>query len=97
MELGITQPTNTHNTRSLIRSLKYVLDILQTEEAHTHTHTHTQRKVLFGTIQLQPFLLYNAVTNFKENFVNVAPDLFDKVFRYLISQKGRKEFDFDCD
>ena len=49
MELGITQSTNIHNTRSLIRTLKYVLDILQTEEAftveeykHTHTHTHTR-------------------------------------------------------
>ena len=48
MELGITQSTNIHNRRSLIRTLKYVLDILQTEEAftveeykHTHTHTHT--------------------------------------------------------
>ena len=48
MELGITLSTNIHNTRSLIRTLKYVLDILQTEEAftveeykHTHTHTHT--------------------------------------------------------
>ena len=52
VELGITLSTNIHNTRSLIRTLKYVLDILQTEEAftveehkhthaHTHTHTHT--------------------------------------------------------
>ena len=48
MELGITQSTNIQNTRSLIRTLKYVLDILQMEEAltveeykHTHTHTHT--------------------------------------------------------
>ena len=46
MELGITQSINIHNTRSLIRTLKYVLDILQTEEAFTveeykHTHTHT--------------------------------------------------------
>ena len=48
MELGITQSTNINNTRSLMRTLKYVLDILQTEEAftakeykHTHTHTHT--------------------------------------------------------
>ena len=50
MELGITQPTNIHNTRSLIRALKYVLDILQTEEAFTmeeykHTHTHTHMRV----------------------------------------------------
>ena len=44
MELGITQSTNIHNTRSLIRTLKYVLDILQTEEAFTveeYKHTHT--------------------------------------------------------
>ena len=43
MELGITQSTNIHNTSLLIRTLKYVLDILQTEEAFTdkHTHTHT--------------------------------------------------------
>ena len=48
MELGITLSTNIHNRRSLIRTLKYVLDILQTEEAFTgeeykHTHTHTQK------------------------------------------------------
>ena len=45
MELGITQSTDIHNTRSLIRAFRYVLDILQTEEAFTvegskHTHTH---------------------------------------------------------
>ena len=45
MELGITQSTDIHNTRSLIRALRYVLDILQTEEAFTveeYKHTHTQ-------------------------------------------------------
>ena len=47
IELGRKHPTNIHNTRSLIRTLKYVLDILRTEEAftveeYTHTHTHTQ-------------------------------------------------------
>ena len=47
MELGRKHPTNIHNTRSLIRTLKYVLDNLQTEEALTveeykHTHTHTR-------------------------------------------------------
>ena len=45
MELDITQPTNIHNSRSLIRTLKYVFDILQTEEAfavkeYKLTHTH---------------------------------------------------------
>ena len=51
MELGITQSTNIHNTRSLIRTLKYVLDILQTEEAFTveeyknkYVHTHFKFK-----------------------------------------------------
>ena len=48
MELGITQSTNIHNTRSLIRTLKYVLDILQTEEAFTveeYKHTHTCQRL----------------------------------------------------
>ena len=51
MELGITQSADIHNTRSLIRALRYVLDILQTEEAftveeykHTHTHTHARTR-----------------------------------------------------
>ena len=51
MELDITQSTDIHNTRSLIRALKYVLEILQTEEALTveeykHTHTHNSKKKL---------------------------------------------------
>ena len=46
MELGITQSTDIHNTRSLTRAFRYVLDILQTEEAFTveeykHSHTST--------------------------------------------------------
>ena len=45
-ELGSGTTYNTHNTTSLIRTLKYVSDVLQTEEASTveeykHTHTHT--------------------------------------------------------
>ena len=48
MELGIKQSPDIHNTRSLIRALRYVLDILQTEEAFTveeykHTHTYIQQ------------------------------------------------------
>ena len=44
-ELGSGTAYNTHNTTSLIRTLKHVSDILQTEEAftvneYTHTHTH---------------------------------------------------------
>ena len=47
-ELGRGTAHNTHNITSLIRTLKHVSDILQTEEVftveeykHTHTHTHT--------------------------------------------------------
>ena len=56
MELGIKQSTNIHNTRSLIRTLKHVLNILQTEEAftvkeytrtRTRTHTHTYALVQY--------------------------------------------------
>ena len=50
MELGRKHPTNNHNTRSLIRTLKYVLGILQTEEAFTveeYKHTHRGIKIIF--------------------------------------------------
>ena len=43
-DLGSGTTYNTHNTTSLIRTLKYIPDILQTEEAFTvkeYTHTHT--------------------------------------------------------
>ena len=55
MELGITQSTNIHNTRLLIRTLNDVLGILQTEEAftveeytHAHAHTNTHTKTVNG-------------------------------------------------
>ena len=44
MELGRKHPTNIHNTRLLIRTLKNALEILQIEEAFTveeYKHTHT--------------------------------------------------------
>ena len=56
MELGITQSTNIHNTRLLIHTLKYALDILQTEEAFTveeykdtHMRSANNLKFLVGT------------------------------------------------
>ena len=59
MELGRKHPTNIHNTRSLICTLKYVLDILQTEEAftmeeykHTHTRTHTHARARKHSINM---------------------------------------------
>ena len=60
MELGITQPTNIHNTRSLIGTPKYVLDILQTEEASTveeYKHTHTHSTAASRTLKLSRTLL----------------------------------------
>ena len=53
-ELGSGTAYNTHNTTSMIRTLKHVSDILQTEEAftvkeYTHTHTHTESAPLDGT------------------------------------------------
>ena len=47
-ELGSGTAYNTHNTTSLIRTLKYVSDILQAEEAFTveeYKHTHTDALV----------------------------------------------------
>ena len=48
LELGIKHPTNIHNTRPLISTLKYALDILQTEKTFTveeykHTRTHCSK------------------------------------------------------
>ena len=55
IELGIRHTTNIHNTRSMIRTLKYVLNILQTEETfmvteYKHTHTHTYILLAYITI-----------------------------------------------
>ena len=68
MELGITQSTNIHNTRSLIRTIKYVLDILQTEEAFTveeykHTHTHTKRSNFIKISELTKSLIQPKASN----------------------------------
>ena len=64
MELGITQSTNIHNTRSLIRTLKYVLDILQTEEAftveeykHTHTYTYSVSYLRLKSVPIDAFTI----------------------------------------
>ena len=60
MELGITKPTNIRNTRLLIRTLKYVLHILQTEEASTveeYKHTHTHSTAASRTLKLSRTLL----------------------------------------
>ena len=74
MELGITQSTNIHNTRSLIRTLKYVLDILQTGEAftveeykHAHTHTRKQQMPLSVYVKSQ-FHMFEWVLNMVPNF-----------------------------
>ena len=59
MEIGIRHKTNVHNTRSLIRTLKYVF--LQTEafteeeykHTHTHTHTHTHQSLNAAMTELR--------------------------------------------
>ena len=69
MELGITQSTNILNTRSLICTLKYVLDILQTEEAFTveeYKHTHPSIKFQF-IWRTSHFGTKFAQTNINEN------------------------------
>ena len=67
MELGRKHATNIHNTRLLIRRLKYVLDILQTEETftveeykHTHTHTHTNTLAI-SEINLRASITYHFI------------------------------------
>ena len=53
-DLGRGTWNNTHNITLLIRTLKYVSDILQTEDAFTvdeykhNTHTHTHKDILFS-------------------------------------------------
>ena len=53
IELGRKHPTNIRNTRSLIRTLRHVLHILQRKEAftveeykHTNTHTHVSSNLV---------------------------------------------------
>ena len=78
MELCREHPTNIHNTRSLIRTLKYALDILQTEEdfmvkeyKHTHTHTHGLCKLVFANPEryLEPCQAY-VIKQFLGKMVN---------------------------
>ena len=55
-ELGRGTQHNTHNTRSLIRTLKYVPDIvadgrrLYSEKIKKHTHTHTHESIKSNNI-----------------------------------------------
>ena len=99
MELGITQSANIHNTRSLIRTLKYVLDILQTEEAftveeynhiHTHTHTHTADHYIFLIWRISKsislvisYILKSNFFRFIVQFVNTARAVLLSYF-YLV-------------
>ena len=62
MELGIMQSTNIHNTRSLICTLKYVLGILQTEEAFTvkeYKHKHTPQYQI--SVYLENFRFWDQI------------------------------------
>ena len=88
MELGITQSTNIHNTRSLIRTLKYVLDILQTEEAftveeykhtHKHTHTHTNHSTIDDTLMI---CLFYSIHLTIQNVFMVTYSSYDSIALY---------------
>ena len=61
IELGIRHTTNIHNTRSMIRTLKYVSWTFcrrkkpsrwQNINTHTHTHTHTHTYILLANITI---------------------------------------------
>ena len=77
MELGRKHPTNIYNTRLLIRTLKYVLDILQTEEAFTveeYKHTHT-RVLIYAKLR-RYFLKYTLIN------ASLGPSNFLMVLNY---------------
>ena len=78
MELGRKHPTNIHNTRLLIRTLKYTLDILQTEEAFTveeykdaHMRSANNLKFLVGTKKSDgtPIIVITQENAIKKKFV----------------------------
>ena len=82
-KLGSGTTYNTHNITSMIRTLKYVSDILQTEEAftveeykHTHTHTHTEELSLM-TLKSDAKFKEKLTCGFKydmRNLVNFHPN-----------------------
>ena len=87
-ELGRKHPTNIHNTRSLIRTLKYVLDILQTEEAftveeykhtHKHTHTHTNHSTIDDTLMI---CLFYSIHLTIQNVFMVTYSSYDSIALY---------------
>ena len=69
-ELGSGIAYNTHNITSLIRTLKYVPDILQTEEAFTveeYKHTHIRLHQI--SVNLENFRFWDQICpkNMNEN------------------------------
>ena len=82
-ELARSTQINIHNIRSLIRALKYVSDILQTEEAYTveeykHTYTHTRTQVLINE-KLRSYFVKCALIN-----MNQGPSNFLMVSNYCV-------------
>ena len=83
-EIGSGTAYNTHNTTSLIRTLKHVSDILQTEEAstvkeYTHTHTHVGSKYLTDILEILQKEYETAINWFKTNNMIVNPDKFQSM------------------
>ena len=89
-ELGRSTQNNTYNITSFIRTLKYVSDILQTEEAftveeykntHTHTHTHARARTHARTHKLQDlFLRTTLITILYKSFVRTHLDYGDVIY-----------------
>ena len=95
-ELGRSTQNDTYTITSFIRTLKYVSDILQTEEAftveeykhthtnthtHTHTHTRTHARTHAPTHKLQDlFLRTTLITILYKSFVRTHLDYGDVIY-----------------
>ena len=83
-ELGRSTQNNTYNITSFIRTLKYVSDILQTEEAFTveeykHTHPHTRTHAPKHKLQ-DLFLRTTLITILYKSFVRTHLDYGDVIY-----------------
>ena len=83
-ELGRSTQNDTYTITSFIRTLKYVSDILQTEEAFTveeykHTHTHTRTHAPKHKLQ-DLFLRTTLITILYKSFVRTHLDYGDVIY-----------------
>ena len=85
-ELGRSTQNDTYNITSFIRTLKYVSDIFQTEEAFTveeykHAHAHAHAHAHTHTHKLQDlFLRTTLITILYKAFVRTHLDYGDVIY-----------------